>query len=261
MGVAAGDVDNDGWVDLYLTNFGAEPAVPQQRRRHVHRRVEQRAAPTIARLERVGIVRRLRPRRMAGPLRGQLRALHARDEHAVLRRLGRRGTTVRPTAYSGQPDRLYRNAATARSPTSRARRWHRRASPAPALGVVDRRLQRRRLDRHLRRQRRQGQPAVDEPAERHASRTSALLAGRRADRRRQGRGEHGRGRRRLRQRRRRGSVHHRADRRGQQPVRQRRHRRCSRTRARLGPRRARACRTPASARRGSTSTTTAGWTC
>ena len=43
MGVAAGDFDNDGCVDLYLTDFGAESAVPQQRRRHVHRRLEGRA--------------------------------------------------------------------------------------------------------------------------------------------------------------------------------------------------------------------------
>jgi hypothetical protein len=37
MGVAAGDYDNDGCVDLYLTNF--ESAVPEQLRRDVCRRV------------------------------------------------------------------------------------------------------------------------------------------------------------------------------------------------------------------------------
>ena len=29
MGVAAGDYDNDGWIDIYTTRFGAESDVPQ----------------------------------------------------------------------------------------------------------------------------------------------------------------------------------------------------------------------------------------
>ncbi len=44
MGVATGDFDNDGFVDLYLTNFGTNQLLPQQRQRHVHRRDEDRAA-------------------------------------------------------------------------------------------------------------------------------------------------------------------------------------------------------------------------
>ena len=32
MGVAAGDYDNDGWVDVFVTAVGAEPAVSQRRR-------------------------------------------------------------------------------------------------------------------------------------------------------------------------------------------------------------------------------------
>ena len=47
MGVAAGDFNNDGCVDLYVTKFGRQPAVPQQLRRHVHRRLEGEPAPTI----------------------------------------------------------------------------------------------------------------------------------------------------------------------------------------------------------------------
>ena len=43
MGVAAGDYNNDGCVDLYLTSLAAEPDVSQQLRRHVHRRVQPHA--------------------------------------------------------------------------------------------------------------------------------------------------------------------------------------------------------------------------
>ena len=45
MGVATGDFDNDGCVDLYVTNLGRQSAVPQQLRRHVHRRARRRAGP------------------------------------------------------------------------------------------------------------------------------------------------------------------------------------------------------------------------
>ena len=38
MGVAVGDIDNDGWLDLYVTAFGVERALSQPRRRHLRRR-------------------------------------------------------------------------------------------------------------------------------------------------------------------------------------------------------------------------------
>ena len=42
-GVAAGDYDNDGWIDLYVSNIGREPPLPQQRGRDVHRRRREAA--------------------------------------------------------------------------------------------------------------------------------------------------------------------------------------------------------------------------
>ena len=38
MGVAVGDYDGDGLPDLYVTQYGAQHPLPQQRRRHLHRR-------------------------------------------------------------------------------------------------------------------------------------------------------------------------------------------------------------------------------
>src|SRR6266516_4003785 len=72
-------------------------------------------------------------------------------------------------------------------------------------GRRDRRLQPRPLDRHLRRQRRPAEPALDQPAQRHVQRDRISFG---LGRRRDGSGgsQHGRRRGRLRQRRRRGSV-------------------------------------------------------
>ena len=44
MGVAAGDFDNDGFVDLYRTGLDGARAAAQQRQRHVHRRDREDAA-------------------------------------------------------------------------------------------------------------------------------------------------------------------------------------------------------------------------
>ena len=89
-----------------------------------------------------------------------------------------------PSAYPAQPDRLYHNNrdGTFTDVTARALAG---GAFGPALGVVSRGFQRRRMARHLRRQRRSGEPAVDQPARRHLQEHGAAV-GRGADRRRQG---------------------------------------------------------------------------
>ena len=37
FGVAVGDYDNDGWPDIYVSEFWQESALPQQSRRHIQR--------------------------------------------------------------------------------------------------------------------------------------------------------------------------------------------------------------------------------
>ena len=66
---------------------GTERALSQQLRRHVHRRLEgQRHGGSV--VDGVGVVRGLRPRRLAGPLRRQLSELARRDQRAVPHAVG-----------------------------------------------------------------------------------------------------------------------------------------------------------------------------
>ena len=199
---------------------GAERALPQQLRRHLHRRLEpQRHRGSV--VDGVGRVPRLRPRRVAGPVRRQLPELARGRQRAVSHALG----AARLLLAEHVPA-----AAKPPLPQQRKRHVHRRQHdgghrPRLRAGArrVDRRLQPRRLDRPLRRQRRPAEPAVDEPAERHVQEPRPAVR-HRAQRPRQGQGRHGRGRRRRRQRRRRGPVRHQPDRRRQRSLRQRRRR-------------------------------------
>ena len=121
-------------------------------------------------------------------------------------------TTARRRSIGPQPSRLYRN--------DRNGTFADVTTPAALAGGADRPgarrrdggLQRRRMDRHLRRQRRRAEPALDQPARRHVQEHGARCR-RRAERLTASRSQHGRRRRRLRQRRRRGPVHHATDRR------------------------------------------------
>ena len=175
MGVAAGDFDNDGWVDLYLTKFDAPNQLLRNNGDGTFADVSRDSGTDHRSWSVVGGVRRRRPRRLARPLRRQLPALQPAGHGALLQRRRRARLLHARRLPAAARSALSQPSATARSPTSAARRAL-RASSGPALGVVDRRLQRRRLDRHLRRQRRQREPVVAQPRD-GTFENAALLSG------------------------------------------------------------------------------------
>ena len=115
FGVAVGDYDNDGWPDLYVTNFG-EPSVSQQSRRDVYRcrgKSGRRAGQLVHRRN----LRRLRSRRTIGPFR--TRYVHYDMEHppvpgspvVAFSSCEFRGMKVMcgPRGLKGEPDHLFHN--------------------------------------------------------------------------------------------------------------------------------------------------------
>ena len=208
---------------------------------------------------RFGGLRRLRSRRLARSLRRQLPALQPRGAHRLCRRRGPArllpAERLPPRSRAG----CIATRGAGRSSTSRLRRdWR---------GSSDRRSASRPPTSTATAGSTSSSPTTRQENQLWINQRDGTFLEHRARRGRgawrlgRAQGEHGRRCRRLRCRRRRGSVHHRADRPGQHALRERRHGRCSRSRARAPASARPACRTPASGRRGSTSTTTAGWIC
>ena len=159
------------------------------------------------RLERVGVVRRLRPRRLARSLRRQLRRLPHRHATTVCPDRPARATTVRRRSTARSPTGSIATAATARfddvtrdgAARRRVRPGARRRRPPTSTATAGSTST---------------SPTTATPNQLWINqrdgtfKDTALPGGRRARRRGQRRGQHGRRRRRLRQRRRRGPVHH-----------------------------------------------------
>ena len=195
--VCAGDYDNDGWIDLFVTYFGQQRALPQSRRRAVRGRHRSRPGSTTAgtRWGSGCTLRRLRPRRRPRSLRRQLPALRSR--------VGARAGAGCQLPLEGHPGQLRSEGAADRhqSALSQPRRRHLRGR----LGGVrhrdrhrtlsdDRRRgrpRRRRLARHLRGVRLdRGDPVPQQPR-RHVHRRGGRER-RRLQRKRQPAGGHGR---------------------------------------------------------------------
>ncbi len=201
MGVAAGDIDNDGWVDLYVTGFGRNAMFHNNgdgtftdvsARSGTGDRDSWGVPATFLDFDRDGRLDLFVGNYLNYSLRTHTPCFGASGAPDY----------CRPSVYRPQPNRLYHNLGDGRFAD---------VTLAAGMGFPLRprarrdrgRLQRRRMGRPVRRQRRAGKPALDQPARRHLHQHRAA-GGRRPRAQRRAESGHGRGRRRLRRRRRRG---------------------------------------------------------
>ena len=162
MGAATGDFDNDGWIDLYVTNLGSNQLFRNNGDGTFTDVTARSADATIRRwstsatffdYDRDGWLDLFVANYVDFSVdmkRGCFSAGSARDY-------------CNPVVYAPVPDRLFHNDGDGTFTDVSARAGISRA-PARGLGVLGCRLQRRRLDRSVRRQRRRPEPAVDQPA-------------------------------------------------------------------------------------------------
>ena len=161
MGVAVGDYDNDGHLDLFVTAFGPDTLYHNNGDGSFTDVTRQAGVSDPLWSTSAAFVDYDRD--------GELDLFVANyvDFTIAANQLCSDPVGARdycgPRAYRPVPDRLYRNEGNGRFADVTEAAGISKADGA-GLGVVDRRLQRRRLDRSVRRQRRHAESALDQPA-------------------------------------------------------------------------------------------------
>ena len=115
MGVAAGDYDNDGCIDLYVTTLGRNQMF-RNNCNGTFTDVSKASGTDDQRMERVGGVRRLRSRWLARPVRRPLPELQLRMPTRCATAWRENRTTARRTFIQPNPATSFTTTATARSP-------------------------------------------------------------------------------------------------------------------------------------------------
>ena len=134
-GSPPGDVDGDGWTDLYVTDFGPNQ-LWRNRGDGTFEDVTAAAGAGRPALERRGDLLRLRPRRLASTSSSATTSTSTcRQPRSASPPPARRDYCGPPT-YQPQPDRLFHNRGDGTFEDVTGRAGHRSARPAPALGVV-----------------------------------------------------------------------------------------------------------------------------
>ena len=122
MGVAIADFDNDGWQDLLVTAVGQNRLFRNTGKGTFVDVTARAGLGNSHRLQHVGDVVRLRPRRLARPARLQLRALDTGHRRPLQHGRQAEGVTARPRPIAARRRGSSAIAATAPSTTSRRRR-------------------------------------------------------------------------------------------------------------------------------------------